>query len=818
MAKSRAKNATKKNSEAAAAATTAEVAPAPEVEVEEKEDEAVVSAEASPNSKAGKKAQKRNRRESTAVEVAPEAAEDDEALPAASPAEDAKDKPAEEKPHFTASLEVFSSPAPSAHTVGISAMAMNAAESRVAVAREDGTLAICMLRPNPVRCTAAFIPIVRTGCYEGRTITRLLFALGDTILVASYLSGQIVVYDATTLTILHVAERFGGAIWDMVSMAAAGKKPARTAEERKHAPVTNADGSIVAAADEVEGGAPSSSLDAAAAGSSSAAASDEEELVCACADGSWYHFNLVRSPRSNTFALSLIQVFPKVVGAHRALTVAVCGDVLVGGDDCGNLVAWQYPGKGVRGYTQLWVTRLPKGGYAKAACYDAETGILAAGTSLGDVAFVRADKGIIINTYVNHQGPITSIICAGDRTMLATGWHESLRAYRFVDRKWIPTEVRRRTHYHEASQLLYCAAAKAVIGASRDGTVLIAGLNDNFTVPPKYAQLVPQLYAYAADASVALTVAGNRVEMYQANDTMSRWAPLACYTAHGHFGISGVWCDTALSRVVVATTTRLVVLGCVRKSVTSIALTKIVDYAYANVHSVLIDRPSDIYAVFGMGELAHIAIGGSSSAPSVIESRMALPMPATSVGKLGYENSLVLATSAVGGAKCQKVPLNEDGSFAAQKSEEITNLRAQQIITAGGANIAFNNFRFIDLSTSNRDTFPLSCPADTVFFSKLQRGSRTMYMGFCPRGLLFATKASWWLADEENRRHNAEKAADADSLNRSTQVAMNGPRKTYIAAFNADSVHGERVVALQRDISAEVETLPLMWKVRRFGN
>lgn len=673
---------------------------------------------------------------------------------------------AEGEASTSSSLTVMSSAAPSAHAVGIASIALNPKEDRLVAAREDGSLALCKVLPFTGRVMAALVPLTRTGSFDGHSVVKVLYALEGSVIIAAYLSGQIVVYDEATLTILYVAERVGGAIWDMTSLR----------------------------------------------GDNSS-----EEIICACADGSWYHYQLIFN--QDKFQLNLVQVLPKIVGAHRALAVAVCGKLIVGTDDCSNIVAWPVPEKGSRSGQHKWLTRLPKGAYAKTIAYDTETNFVVVGTSLGDVAFIRADKGDIVALFTNHQGPITSVISAGARTILATGWHESLRAYRFVEGKWIPSEVRRRTHYHEATQLLHLKKSNVVFGSSRDGTLLIASLADNFGSAPKYVQICPQRYCFAASASVVVTAIGGRVEMYKSNENMSHWNPLAVYAVHGPHGVQGIWCDPQLTKLIVATTTRLIVMSVTRKHSTAISLSKITELPYTNVHSAVL-RDNDFYVVHGIGKLSHLAFssGEDSSNISVIESHIALPIKATSIGTLNEGKALLVASS-VDNTPSMKVTLNEDGSFASTEAEAIEAFRADLIYDSVG--LAMYQRRFFDLAAPRGKEFMYltsTLPPDTVFISKTQdeRGS-SLWIGCSLRGLLFCNRNTWWLADEEHR--NRPPATDADTLNRSTTVALSGPRTTFVVGFSADDAESEnKVLVLRRDIESEVETLPLMWKVRRFAN
>lgn len=439
---------------------------------------------------------------------------------------------------------------------GVSCIAVNRKETEMIVARENGSLVLYGL--EYFQNLPHFTRIRSTGGRLRRTITRIAFLdlsslvdpastasapagrdMRDRYFAASYLSGQVVLYDSETLFPLSVYHRTGGAVWDFT----------------------------------VIGGT---------------------TLYTAVADGSWHRLRVTMSrhgqQQQHRPTLRLERIIPRITGADRAFSVTASAalGIAVGTDDAGNVHAWRHatdsgnPGKAeaahgsLSSHETLWTCRLPKG---MAMCCAIADGVgtaasdlsprssippaVAVGTSMGDVVVVDALHGHILHTFHTHKGPVSTIVCDGGHVFYASGWHESLRAFRFSATpeggEWYPAEVKRRTHYHEASQLLVLSQRQLMLSASRDGTVMFSPLAHLFSAPSMYVNTTTQRFAFAAEKSVLLQSRLDRIEAFRMDASMCRWAPLFAQNIHGKYHLNGLWCDARLHFLVFSTDERVVV-------------------------------------------------------------------------------------------------------------------------------------------------------------------------------------------------------------------------------------------------------------------
>lgn len=445
-------------------------------------------------------------------------------------------------------------------------------------------------------------------------------------LLASYLSGQLVVYDAATLFPLYVHPRSGGAIWDF---ALASPRVVYTALasnawhelELMWAP-QNRTSHVIDTEDDMSPGGLDRRRRLTATGA--------EEAV-------W---------QSERFRLELRRIVPGVTGAHRALTVTAATEhgFMVGTDDAGHIHAWEHLStttminnnnnnndKGEEDRKEdkdanrsgaarsLWTTRLPTGialccavvaaspsslsasssasavgaaAFASSSSSSVVDVTVAVGTSTGDVVCVGARDGQLRHVFAQHRGPVTTMLV--DRsaaTFYASGWHESLRAYRCRWQAssssaaatlssiapapagalvWYPAEVKRRTHYHEATQLAalglpgsFSASSSALqllLSASRDGTLMYARPADLFARPAMYLPVTTQSFAFARRRNVLLQTRMGRVEAFHPDEAVRHWVPVFAHTLASAFHLRGLWCDAALRYFCVATDERVVLV------------------------------------------------------------------------------------------------------------------------------------------------------------------------------------------------------------------------------------------------------------------
>ncbi|RHW73729.1 hypothetical protein DPX39_030015000 [Trypanosoma brucei equiperdum] len=451
---------------------------------------------------------------------------------------------------------------------GIRCVAVHPSEREIVLARENGSLILYAI--ERFQNVTHFQMLRSTGGRKSRTITRLRYLTRGTgnskgistrtapLLLASYLSGQFVVYCGDTLAPLCVHQRTGGAIWDFC--------------------IT------------------------------------DHTVYAAKADGSWHQLHVEYSSnvagaagsRAPTVpVLTLKRIIPKVPGADRAISVCCSRQwgIVAGTDDAGNVVAWRLPrpestddrdeetsnqdnrgGEGNTGtagdrpqslteHEALWTSRLPEG---MALCCTISTSsknaapVVAVGTSVGDVVIFEATRGQAVKTFTHHKGPISSLVSCQEYVsgnqcgvIYASGWHESLRSYRCsVEGEWRPAEVKRRTHHHETSELALLHRHQIILSASRDATVMYSPTQCLFSAPAMYLHTTCQKLAFAKERNVLLQTRSGRIEGFCTDAALRRWSPLFGYEVKGKFHLQGLWCDDSLGHIVFSTDERVSLLCC----------------------------------------------------------------------------------------------------------------------------------------------------------------------------------------------------------------------------------------------------------------
>lgn len=431
------------------------------------------------------------------------------------------------------------------------------------------------------------------------------------LLLVTYLSGQVVVYDSDTLFPIHVHQRTGGALWGS-SWISSSSNPGAGTPPSPPPQVGGGEGG------ESEG-------------------SNGGRLLTAVADGSWQQWHIFLSPSSSsspssmqrTYGIQVVleRIIPRVVGSARALSVHGHPTALVaaGTNDGGQVVAWRFScadprvGGGGRGGAHrsgghlqssrrteeveegggtssggnastghiLWVSQLPKGvGLCCCVCMGGGVGVpvVVVGSTSGEVVLLDIwNGGHPHAVFSHHRGPVSSIIASlNERSFFVTGWHEALRCYRCdthpkqgergtsaisssssspdVLTSWAPAEVKRRTHYHEATQLALFPQRQLFLSASRDGTVLYSPLHELFTSPANYLPLTTQQMTYCRRRNMWLCSRYGRMEVFQPDTACRHWRPVLAYASHGRFHLSGLWCDSKMRTVVYSTDERVVVL------------------------------------------------------------------------------------------------------------------------------------------------------------------------------------------------------------------------------------------------------------------
>lgn len=449
---------------------------------------------------------------------------------------------------------------------GLRCLAVHPSEQQVVVARENGSLVLYDV--SFFQNIPQFVQRRHTGGQTRRTITSLAYvavpapasassiaATRDTatttryVLLASMMSGQIVVYDAELLVPVALHQRSGGAVWQLTVVGPAC-------------------------------------------------------VYAAMADSSWQQLRLTCRRDGAAPQLELVRVVPGISGADRALTVAASLSLrmAVGSDDAGNVHAWRLPtyvggasssggaadhgdggddaatrGRGLATHESLWTTKLAKGvALSCAVVGGTPRPCVVVGTSMGDVVLLDAAHGHVFQTFSQHKGPVTTLVVQNDTVVYASGWHESLRSYRCSgEGDWYPAEVKRRTHYHEASQLVLLPQRQLLLSASRDGTFLYAPTTQLFHAPAMYVAVTTQQFAYAAERAVLLQSRFDTIEAFCMDGAGRHWVPFFGHRLDGRFHLSGLWCDAQLHYIVFSTEERAGLLRVVWRTQAAQAIARI---------------------------------------------------------------------------------------------------------------------------------------------------------------------------------------------------------------------------------------------------
>lgn len=461
---------------------------------------------------------------------------------------------------------------------GVCRVAVHPSEHEVVLARENGSLVrydVSFFQGVP-----QFVQRRHTGGQTQRTITGLAYVAVPApassvvaatapryVLLASMMSGQIVVYDPELLVPVALHQRSGGAIWALHAVSAAC-------------------------------------------------------IYAAMADGSWQQLHLTCRREGAAPQVELVRVVPGITGADRALAVAASTSlrIAVGTDDAGNVHAWRLPAsaaaaasqdgsaasataaaedeaagsgraRGLAEHESLWTTKLAKGialscvvvGSSRRPC-------VVVGTSMGDVVLLDAAHGHAFQTFSQHKGPVTALTVEADRVVYVSGWHESLRSYRCNEQgDWYPAEVKRRTHYHEASQLALLPQRQLLLSAARDGTVLYAPTSQLFHSPAMYLAVTTQQFAYAAGREVLLQSRYDTIEAFQMDGAGRHWLPRFGHRLDGRFHLAGLWCDERLHYIVFSTEERVGVLRVVWRSGAAMAVSRIEEVLELPARTGLVD-------------------------------------------------------------------------------------------------------------------------------------------------------------------------------------------------------------------------------------
>ncbi|KEG10764.1 putative aminopeptidase, putative,metallo-peptidase, Clan MG, Family M24 [Trypanosoma grayi] len=693
--------------------------------------------------------------------------------------------------------------------VGIRCVAVHPGEREMVVVRENGSMILYSI--ESFQNVPHFQQIRHTGGRANRTITRVRYLpCVRSTFAASYLSGQLVVYCGQTLAPLHVQQRTGGAIWDF---CIAGPL-----------------------------------------------------LYAAVADGSWQQLRMDCDAAVPT--LSLERIIPKVSGADRALSVC-CSQkwgIAAGTDDAGNVMAWRIPhdgageagnSSGTRGarpsglsdHEALWTSRLPKGmgicsaisgaGCSSSASSGGNGPVVAVGTTMGDIVLFDARHGHAIKTFTHHKGPISTLVSSSGEddgaVLYASGWHESLRSYRCdTDGEWYPAEVKRRTHYHEASELLVLQQHQLILSAARDGTIMYAPLASVFTSPTMYVSVTTQQFAFAKAKNVLLHSRHGRIEGFRTDAALRHWAPLFAHKVHGRFHLQGLWCDEQLHYILFATDERAALLRvCWRDGAEdALALHRIEEAVSLPAGRGVLDccfvphsgesaaataTTGSCYVLLDNAVL-HITLGegypvvstalhtdGGEGNSDMRPTQLLVGETGDTLVVCGLRGRLTCSTAADGTIDPSSFVWKREPTRMAAAVPTV-HLQQHEKMPLSTIVALTNDGRYVaGLDASTPCLLPRTLPHDTRFIARLpplssgeddadgttatkRRRSALRFLAVFSRGLLYVTESTWHMVN----------------------------RCTVEAAFVLQD--NERVLLLQRNLEGTLEALPLCWKVRRFGN
>jgi hypothetical protein len=540
--------------------------------------------------------------------------------------------------------------------LGITASALSKDESRLIAARTNGSLALyrVVLSEANERRIFNVLLAANTGGIASSTVLAVTFlgALDEFVLVA-FGSGNVGLYESATLAPITMANRTGGVV-------------------------------------------------------RSFARADDTSAFAACADGATRRYVVETDEASRAVRLTVPQTLPKMTDCERALSVAVSAEfgIVVVGDDGRNITAWELRPPTERICPQKWTVQLPAS-YPLALAADRAT--VAIGTSMNEVVFVDVEHGVIVNTFEHHRGPVT-VLHAAAGVFYASGWHESLRAYRAPTRKtkasgsaavapttasdYQPADVKRRTHYHECTSILIGPQTGLALSTARDGTIMFTNLDKLFSHPASYVDSLVSRTAYTLTArELLLTHRDNTVQVYRILATSI--VPLASLAIDGPENVRGLWTDAAGTRLCVATDSRVVVFALTfEPELNKIRFSRLASSPVPSVGAACFVGPStcvvankNTFFVLCVAEsVAKDAFSAAKLATSrgtAAQERAAASVAALSIGQVfttdkirgtvnalalvlnGSKQYLVVATSAPGGVYWLSLAENQQGDVAA---------------------------------------------------------------------------------------------------------------------------------------------------------
>ena len=648
----------------------------------------------------------------------------------------------------TAALELLHAKVTSPSVSGIQSMAVNSSEDRLVVAREDGSLVLFKL--DFFQNVCHLIKLSSTGGRKNRSIRSVHFALRDSAIVVTYLSGQYVLFDSVTLLPSALHERTGG-------------------------PILNAHVSH------------SGSL-----------------IFSAIGDGS-IHCVTIRS----LTRMDLSAIFPKVSGANRTLCVfsSEQSGVVVGGDDAGHISCWATSavtenlksdddvGRGViSGNAQQWCTKLGTG-IPMAVIVHAKSATCAVGTSIGEVVLINLQSGSVVSSFTHHRGPVTVLALGSDeQSFFATGYHESLRCYRQQQSTgaWHPADVRRRTHYHEATAVCVLENFPFLFSAARDGTIMHSRLATLFSAPVQYADVSTQSFVFANDRNALLQSSSTALQVLRLNARRTQWIPLFQFVPEGPFLIKAAWANSDLSKVAFATDVRVAVfaLDWEENNLSVKGMRPLFSKSVVGVHDCFF-HVNDVYVLtsFAVWHLPQ-SIGYKAIEHSNLPGG---PYHRIVVAK-GTADAALVRLFGQQGSLC--IPTNDDGTLRADDAAALSGDQAAADFVSylgedGVAALVGGKQYNTHVESASSDPLIATLPHDTTIVGTMSSG----YLGSFSRGIVDASKDQWRMI----KRMPIVKAF---------ALASSGRQQTQ----------GTSCLALERNIEGAVETLPSCWKVRRFGN
>lgn len=764
---------------------------------------------------------------------------------------------------------------------GIRCVAVHPKEKSIVVARENGSLVRYHLRVH--QNIPHFMAARHTGGRRQRTITSLHYLTSPSAtddhesenaavyLVATYLSGQVVLLDESTLAPVAVRHRSGGTLW----------------------------GSYIAPGD--------------------------QRLLLAVSDGSWHQLTMQwegRRAQGKPPGLVLTHIIPRVPGADRALSVhynAAAG-LAVGTDDGGHVVAWGFEASAAKSEAgkehvaeeaaalkpappTRWTSNLPQGiGLCCCVCTGGDVGraVVCVGSTAGDVVLFDAAQGSICNVFSHHKGPVSCLAVSPSQTRFyASGWHESLRSYCCHQpaadgsllsvpgerQEWFPAEVKRRTHYHEASQLVMAPQHGFLLSASRDGTIMYGQEHRLFTSPGVYLNVSTQPFAFARARGVMMHTRYGRVEGFTPDGSGRHWSPVFGYATHGPYHVTGLWCDEKLNAIVFATDERVALLRMLWKEgrgsraeaeaeeesgatsssrrrngadfialqrmeqvVTIPVITGVRDVAFESTveeepaeDSSAGDEPGTTARKEGVRAyiLHDDKITVVNSVSSLMETITLPYLTALTADRLFLSQQQQLIVSGQQGwfaytlnldgsfgehgafngqrgfLRVDRVPLikaavptddGEEAATVAAAEKDESDMFVGYSCSSGRFECGSSLFSRSPATSSGAaaPTFPLpaSLPADTTFIARLPLssipsslsfpGAKVLLVGVFSRGVLLSSQSHWHMV------HRGVVTA-------SGVLSYGGSKEG-------------RVMVLERNLEKALESMPLCWKVRRFGN